>query len=95
MPTEPEAKETWERKIVNNLQCIHFFFEGYGSGLVSVAARSKACGRSPAEIVGPNPTGGMDVCVVSVVFCLVEVTATSRSFLQRSPTDCGVSLCMI
>ena len=31
---------------------------------VSVAARSKAsvCGRSPAEIVGSNPTGGIDVC---------------------------------
>jgi len=29
-----------------------------------VAARSKAqvCGRSAAEIVGSNPTGGMDVC---------------------------------
>ena len=31
---------------------------------VSVAARTKAsvCGRWPAEIVGSNPTGGMDVC---------------------------------
>jgi hypothetical protein len=31
---------------------------------IPVAARSKALvfGRSPAEIVGPNPTGGMDVC---------------------------------
>jgi len=30
-----------------------------------VTARSKAqvCGRSPAEIVGSNPTGGMDVCL--------------------------------
>ena len=30
---------------------------------VPVAARSKAlvCGRSPAEIVGSNPTGGMNV----------------------------------
>ena len=29
-----------------------------------MAARSKAwvCGRSPAEIVGSNPTAGMDVC---------------------------------
>jgi hypothetical protein len=29
-----------------------------------MAARSKAwpCGRSPAEIVGLNPAGGMDVC---------------------------------
>jgi len=33
---------------------------------VPVAARSKAwvCGRSPGEIVGPNPTGGMDVCLL-------------------------------
>jgi len=33
---------------------------------VPVAARSKAwvCGRSPAEVVGSNPTGGMDVCLV-------------------------------
>jgi len=31
---------------------------------VPLAARSKTlvCGRSPAEIVGLNPTGGMDVC---------------------------------
>ena len=31
---------------------------------VTVAVRSKAsgCGRSPAEIVCSNPTGGMDVC---------------------------------
>ena len=34
---------------------------------VPVAARSKAwvCDRSPAEIVGSNPTGDMDVCVLS------------------------------
>ena len=43
------------------------------------AARSKAqvCRRSPAEIVGSNPTGGMDVSVVSVECCQVEVSATS------------------
>jgi hypothetical protein len=31
-----------------------------------VAARSKAwvCGRSPAEIVGSNPTDVMDVCLL-------------------------------
>jgi hypothetical protein len=36
---------------------------------VTVTARSKAwvCGRSLAGIVGSNPTGGMDVCVVFVV----------------------------
>ena len=42
------------------------FLEIYGIEYwpVPVAARSKAlvCGRSPAEIVGLNSTGGMDVC---------------------------------
>ena len=33
---------------------------------IPVAARSKAwvCGRSPAGIVGSNPTGGMDACLL-------------------------------
>jgi len=33
---------------------------------VPVAARSKAwiCGRSPAEIVGSNPTGSIDICLL-------------------------------
>ena len=46
---------------------------------VPVAARSKAgvCGRSPAEVVVSNPTGGMDVLsVVSVLCWQVEVSAT-------------------
>jgi hypothetical protein len=36
---------------------------------VPVAARSKALvyGRSPAEIVGSNLTGGMDVCLLWVL----------------------------
>jgi len=32
---------------------------------------------------------------VSVVCCQVEVSATSWSLIQRSPTDCGASLCVI
>ena len=63
-----------------------FFLGGEGEGdeynsvlLVPVAARSKAyvCGRSPAEIVGSNPTGGVDVLSVSVVCFQVEVSAMS------------------
>ena len=44
-----------------------------------MAARSKALvfGRSSAEIVGSNPTGGMDISVVSVVCCQVEFSARS------------------
>jgi hypothetical protein len=47
---------------------------------VAVAARSEAwvCGRSPAKIVGSNPTGGHGrLSVVSFVCCQVEVSATS------------------
>ena len=38
--------------------------------LVPVAARSKAqvFGRSPAETVGSNPTQGLDVCLLWVLF---------------------------
>jgi hypothetical protein len=36
------------------------------------------CGRSPAEIVGSNPTGGNGcLSVVIVECCQVEVSATS------------------
>ena len=62
---------------------------------IPVTARSKAWvyGRSSAGIVGSNPSEGVDV--VSVVCCQVEVSATSRSLVQRSPMNCGVSLSVI
>ena len=33
--------------------------------------------------------------VVSVVCCQAEVSAMGRSFVQRSPTDCGAKVCKI
>ena len=33
--------------------------------------------------------------LVSVICYQVEVSATSRSLFQRSPTDCGASLCVM
>ena len=42
-----------------------------------------------------SPAGGMDVSLLSVLcVCQVKVSATGRSLVQRSPTDCGVSLCV-
>ena len=38
---------------------------------------------------------GSWMTVVSVVYYQVEVPATSRSRVQKSPTDCGASLCVI
>jgi hypothetical protein len=62
---------------------------------VPVAERSKArvCGRSIAGIAGSNPPRGHGcLSFVNAVCCQVEVSATGRSLVQRSPTDCGVSL---
>ena len=53
-------------------------------------------GRSPTEIVSSNTARGHGcLSVVSVVCCQVEVSATGWSLVQRSPTDCGASLCVI
>jgi hypothetical protein len=41
-------------------------------------------GGSLTGIAGSNPAGA------SVVCCQVEVSATGRSLVQRSPSDCGV-----
>ena len=51
---------------------IHYCRFYIGCVPVPVAARSKAlvCGRSPAEIVGSNPTGSMDVCMFYVMCVL-------------------------
>jgi hypothetical protein len=38
---------------------------------------------------------GACMSVVSFVCCQVEVSASGRSLVQRSPTDCGAPLCVI
>ena len=47
---------------------------------VPVAVLSKALvfGRSPAEIVGSNPTGGTDVCLLCVL-CVVRQRSLRRT----------------
>jgi hypothetical protein len=40
-----------------------------------------------------NPPGHGWVSLVSVVCCQVQVSASGRSPVQRSPTECGVSEC--
>jgi hypothetical protein len=39
--------------------------------LVGFKAKISACGSSPAEILGSNPTGGMDICLLWVS-CVVR-----------------------
>jgi len=57
-----------------------------------VAARSRLWSAA-ARLLGlwvRIPPGAL-MFVVSVVCCQVKVSATSWSFIQRSPTDCGAS----
>ena len=54
---------------------------------IPVAASSKACvsGRLPVEIVGSNPTGNMDVFLVTVVCCLIEVSRRADHLSREVP----------
>jgi hypothetical protein len=62
---------------------------------VPVASRSKSWvyGRSPAAIVGSNPTGGMDVCLLCVVRqkSLRRGDNTSRGVLPSVARRCVCS----
>jgi hypothetical protein len=61
----------------------------------TVVARSKAwvCGRSLAGVASSNPAAGMDVwSLVRIVCSQVDVSATGRSHVEMSPTQCGVCL---
>jgi len=63
---------------------------------IPMVARSKAWvpGRSLGGIAGSNPARGMDVLSpVDVVCCQVEASASGRSLVQMTPTECGVSAC--
>ena len=62
-----------------------------------MAARSKAwvCGRSPAEIVGSNPTGGIDVCcecrvVLGRDLCDELITRPEESYRLRCVVVCDL-----
>ena len=60
---------------------------------VGRAAYGGVCGGSLAWMAGSNPAGGTDVCCEFVCY-QVEVSATGRSLVQRSPTEC-VCMCVI
>ena len=60
-----------------------------------VWSKACVCGGSLAGVAGSNPAGVLDVCrLLSVVCCQVEVSVTGRSLVQRSPTECGLCVCV-
>jgi hypothetical protein len=48
---------------------------------------------APSKAWVSSPSGDMDVCLLLVLCCQVEVSVTGRSFIQMSPTACGVPEC--
>jgi len=65
---------------------------------VPVAARSKGLGLRPLAYWDrefESRRGHGCLSVVNVICCQVEVSATSWSLVQRSPTDCDASSCVI
>ena len=50
--------------------------------------KTGVCGSSLTGIVGSNPTEGISVRLTWVLCCQVEVSGTSWSLFQRSPTEC-------
>jgi hypothetical protein len=57
---------------------------------VAVLSKASAFGRSLDGIVGSNSAC---MSLANVVCCQVEVSASGRSLVQRSPTEWGVSEC--
>jgi len=57
--------------------------------------RRSAVGRLLRLWIRIPPEAWTFVCCECCVCCRVEVSATSRSLVERSPTECGASLCVI
>ena len=60
---------------------------------IPVAKRSKAlvCDHPLARITGSNTAERMDVCLLWVLCCSLEVSASGWSLVQKSLPDYGVS----
>jgi len=72
-----------------NLSSLYLSFASpSGRAVQDVSLRPLACWNCGFE----SHRGHGCLSVVSVVCCHVEVSVTSLSLVQRSPTDCSVSL---
>jgi hypothetical protein len=73
----------WDIPVVMSVICR----SQWPRGLKDVVLRPLACWNCGFE----SRRGHGRLSVVSVVFCQVEASALGWSFVQRSPTECGVS----
>jgi hypothetical protein len=92
--SEPTKREIFEtagdanKKSINGSLCIR-------SILFLLLRRGSAAARLLGLRVRIPRRAWMFVCCECCVCCQVEDSATGRSLVQRSPTDCGASLRVI
>jgi hypothetical protein len=65
----------------------------FNTGLNRRAVQGGGLRPVASGIAGSNPTEDMDICLVCAVCCQVDVSASSRSLVERSPTEC-VCVCV-
>jgi hypothetical protein len=53
----------------------------------SAGSKAWVCSRSLPGTAIPNPSGDMGLSLVNILCCQVEVSATGRSVIQRSPPE--------
>ena len=81
--------------IHHTISCITQFNAPEGRSQWPRGLRRRSTAARPLRLWVRIPPGHVCLSVVSVVCCQVEVSATDWSLVQRSPTDCGASLCVI
>jgi len=76
--------------------CIFNIYVRQSAACQSKFPRSLRCGSAAAHLMTfwiRIPPGHGRLCLVSIVCCQVEVSASGWSLVQRSPTECSVSKC--
>jgi hypothetical protein len=79
----------------NNTGILQFIVRKGRSQWSRSLRRGSTAARLLRSWVRIPPEVWMFVCYVCVGCCQVEVSATSWSLVQKSPTDCGASFCVI
>jgi hypothetical protein len=76
---------------VDKSKCLILVHKNKAADLKGARSKAYFCGRSLAGIASSNLVEGIAVSVVNIVRVHVQVSATGRSLVQKSPTECGVS----
>jgi hypothetical protein len=83
-----------EKPCLNFLSCVKITYSKSGRSHWPRSLRRKFAASRLLTVWVRIPLGAWIRVFVSVVCCQVEISATSSFLIQKSPTDCGASLCV-